>query len=119
MPFIRSRAVPLAAAFLVAGLIPAPARAASEAQLGEMSTYATILGRAAACNLDVRWPSRLVSDWLDDTFPPGSEEQQRLLGSFVEEMLANAALQRSDPGAASCAEVARTVQTFGWPAPAL
>jgi hypothetical protein len=116
MPSSTVRAV--CGALVAMGAAAAPASAATETEIGELFRYATVLGRAAACNLDIQWPTRLVSQWMDDTFTPGTEEQQRLLGAFVEQMLANAALQRQAP-AVSCAEVARLVQSFDWPAPGL
>lgn len=118
MPTTRLTAHVIAGTLAI-GSLAEPAGAATEPKLATLFTFAGILGRAAACDVDVRWPTKLVSAWMDDNFVPGTPEQQEMLGSFVEHMLANAALQRSDPGAVSCAEVARTVQTLNWPAPGM
>ena len=102
-------------ATLLLGAAAAPvAQAASEAELERMSSLALLLGRGIGCNLETRRASAMIGSWFDQTFPPGSSEQQRYLPVFAEEVEHHARAQRSGDSPDSCADVANAFYTMRW-----
>jgi len=90
-----------------------PVYAASDADIDRLTTYATILGRATACGIDVDGPSRRVGRWIDNTFT--GQERAAYLNVFIEGMYWNAQRQASGQSPDTCADVTRVMRTMAWP----
>lgn len=77
-----------------------------------MSGYASVLGRAVACGINVDKESYRVAAWLDATFREQSEQ-------FSQEFLAvaaqNAQMQKTGKASEDCKKVAVIVQGIIWP----
>ena len=102
-------------ATLLLGAAAAPgAQAASEAELERMSSLALLLGRGIGCNLETRRASAMIGSWFDQTFPPGSREQERYLPVFAEKVEQHAREQRRGDSPDSCADVANAFYTMRW-----
>jgi hypothetical protein len=99
---------------LLLGLAPAPAlRAASPVELERMSGMALLLGRGIACGLDTRRASGAIGAWFDRTFPT-SEEQDRYLPRFADEVRSHARQQRDGASPDSCKDVAEAFYAMRW-----
>ena len=98
--------------FFVAPLV---AEAASAKNVDKLTTYAVILGRAAACGGDIETPSRRVGAWMDKVFPPGSADQKTYLPVFVEGMRYHAQQQAAGKSPDSCSSVLNQLRGFPWP----
>jgi hypothetical protein len=100
---------------LLVGTSLAPsAQAASEAELERMSSLALLLGRGIGCNLETKRASAVIGSWFDQTFPPGSREQERYLPVFAEKVEQHAREQRRGDSPDSCADVANAFYTMRW-----
>ena len=110
------KTAPLAvSAMLLLGAVTAPvAQAASQAELERMSSLALLLGRGIGCNLETKRASAVIGSWFDQTFPPGSSEQERYLPVFAAEVEQHARQQRSGDSPDSCADVANAFYTMRW-----
>ena len=90
--------------------------ASEESKLTEkMAIYATILGRATACGMDVSIESKKVGTWMDRVFPPGTAEQQRNLPIFVMGLKYHMNQQLKGKSLDSCPQVRRVYNSFLWP----
>ena len=98
--------------FLVATFV---AEAASSKNIDKLTTYAVVLGRAAACGGDIETPSRRVGAWMDKVFPPGSADQKTYLPVFMEGMRYHAQQQATGKSPDSCSSVLDTLRGFPWP----
>lgn len=90
------------------------AHAASEAQLDRLDRYALLLGRAIGCDLDTAQAENVISTWLDETFPPGSAEQQRYLPRFIDSLRYHAREQHLGHSPDSCADIAQAFDDLYW-----
>lgn len=91
------------------------AEAASPKDIDKLTTYAVVLGRAAACGGDIQTPSRRVGAWMDIVFPPGSADQKTYLPIFMEGMRYHAQQQAAGKSPDSCSNVLNTLRGFPWP----
>lgn len=89
--------------------------AAQEEDIDKLTTYAVLLGRASACNIDVTGPAKQVGAWLDRTFPRGSEDQQIYLPIFMAGMTHHAKEQKNGKSPDTCADLKRTISKTPWP----
>jgi hypothetical protein len=83
--------------------------------IDRISTYAVLIGRGAACGVDVSEPARRVGVWLDRVAPPGSAAQQTLLPMLTQQGQYHAQQQSSGRSPDDCATVARAIARFQWP----
>lgn len=90
---------------------PAP----SAVDIDRMTTYATLLGRAIGCGIDVDPEMRRVGRWMDRTFPPGSAKQKTYLPIFMAGIKHHAEEQRAGRSPDSCTTLRREVKAFPWP----
>jgi hypothetical protein len=105
----------LFAAVLLAGSGAAgTADAASQAQLDRLNGFALLLGRAIGCELDTARAQDVIGAWLDETFPPGSAEQQRYLPRFVESLRFHAREQHLGHSPDSCSDIAHAFEDLYW-----
>ncbi len=97
-------------------LMAAPgADAPMTALIDKVSTYAVLIGRGAACGVDVSGPSERVGAWMDRVAPPGSSAQLTLLPMFMQQSRYHAARQASGQSPDACSTVQLAVQTYPWP----
>lgn len=83
--------------------------------IDRVSTYAVLIGRGAACGIDVSEPARRVGVWLDRVAPPGSAAQRTLLPMLTQQGQYHAQQQASGRSPDDCATVARAIARFQWP----
>ena len=83
--------------------------------IDKVSTYAVLIGRGAACGVDISGPSERVGAWLDRVAPPGSQAQLMLLPMFMQQSRYHAAQQAGGQSPDDCSTVQRAVQTYPWP----
>lgn len=83
--------------------------------IDRVSTYAVLIGRGAACGVDVSEPARRVGVWLDRVAPPGSAAQRTLLPMLTQQGQYHAQQQASGRSPDDCATVARAIARFQWP----
>jgi hypothetical protein len=102
-------------AFLMLMLEVSGASAASQRDIDKLTTYAVVLGRAAACGGDIQGPTRRVGIWMDRVFPPGSSDQKVYLPVFMEGMQYNAQQQASGSSPNSCSTVLKELRGFRCP----
>jgi len=88
---------------------------ASDSDIDRLTTYAVILGRAVACGAKIEEPMRLVGQWMDRIFPPGSRDQQIYLPIFTEGVVYHAQQQSEGKSPDSCSAVLNTFRSFPWP----
>ena len=89
------------------------AYAASDQDIDMLTTYTTILGRAAACGIDTKKPGKRVGKWMDRTFSP--EERVTYLKIFAIGVAYAAQMQSEGQSPDSCFDVRRTLDGFPWP----
>ncbi|MGY6274994.1 hypothetical protein [Methylomonas sp. MgM2] len=89
--------------------------AASSSDTDKLTSYAVILGRAAACGIDTTDASSRVGGWMDRVFPPGSQDQIIFLPIFMEGMRYHAQQQASGNSPDSCSAVRRAFDGMPWP----
>ena len=101
---------------ILLGSIGAPGmtHAASKAELDRLNGFALLLGRAIGCDLDTKQAQSVISAWLDETFPPGSAEQERYLPRFVESLRFHAREQHLGNTPDSCADIAQAFDDLYW-----
>ncbi len=80
-----------------------------------MTTYATILGRAIGCRINVDSEMTRVGKWMDLTFPPGTALQRTYLPIFLEGIKHHALEQRQGRSPDSCETIQKEVREFPWP----
>ena len=103
-------------AFGAASIAGVPvANAASSADIDQLTTYAVVLGRAAACGANIDDPSRRVGRWMDKVFPPGSSDQKKYLPIFMAGMAHHAQQQKEGKSPDTCTVVLRSLNGFPWP----
>lgn len=98
--------------FLFAFLVVLPSSAVCGA-IDDLSTYAVLLGRGTACNVDVSGPSRQVGAWIDRTW--SGKEKSAMLVAFMHGMESAAKLQASGSSPDSCAKVRGAISSTPWP----
>lgn len=96
---------------MVSGL----AYSASATDVDQMTTYATILGRAIGCGVETGEAQRKVGRWMDQQFPPGSDDQKTYLPVFIEGMRKSAEDQSKGRSPDSCSTIRRGFADFPWP----
>lgn len=97
---------------LTALFLAVPAKAESPEQK-KLELYAAVLGRAVACNLEVRHHMALVAAWIEQTFGPTQEGVAEAAEKFMAEAEQNG---KSQPRSAEeCRTVAHAVNTIIWP----
>lgn len=85
----------------------------TEAKVDRMTSYATMLGRAAGCGHDTRSEARRVGLWLDAAF---TTEQRRVqLPIFTAGVERQASAQKRGATPDSCARVREAFARFPWP----
>jgi len=82
--------------------------------VNRMTTYATVLGRAIGCNIDVGTETNKVGAWFDREFPLGKSKPM-YLGILAEGMKRNSEMQRQGRSPDSCASIRSQIQSFPWP----
>jgi len=80
-----------------------------------LTSYATLLGRAVACGVDILPATKRVGAWMDRTFPPGSPDQKVALIVMTEGMKYHAEQQRAGRSPDSCETVRREFGLVRWP----
>ncbi|WP_165191653.1 hypothetical protein [Caulobacter soli] len=83
--------------------------------IDRVTTYAVLVGRGAACGVDISGPSERVGAWMDRVAPPGSQAQLTLLPMFMQQSRYHASQQASGQSPDDCSTVQRAVQTYPWP----
>jgi hypothetical protein len=91
------------------------ANAVQPQDVDRLTTYTTILGRAAACQIDFKEPARRVGIWFDVVFPNGSPERPAYLVVFREGMAFAAKQQASGRSPDTCDGVRKVMKNFPWP----
>jgi hypothetical protein len=91
------------------------AQATSTADIEKMTTYATLIGRALACGVDVNYAVERVGEWMDKVFPPGSTTQRACLSLFVKTVRYHAKQQARGNSPAFCGWVERKFSETKWP----
>ena len=79
-----------------------------------MATYAAMLGRATACGIDTEHEFRLVGNWLDRVFPPGSNEQKTYLPIFMAGTEYHMNLQLNGETPDSCLKIKHEYSVSPW-----
>lgn len=87
----------------------------SSRQIDQMTTYAVLLGRAAGCGMKPEYEYRRVGKWLDETFPPGSEDQKTYIPIFLAGLEYHAKQQASGKSPDTCSQVRRALSGTDWP----
>lgn len=90
-----------------------PAFCYTDADIDKATTYAAILGRAAACGVATENDSRRVGAWLDRTFSGEMRKVQLLI--FMEGMKMNAQNQAEGKTGDTCATVRKVYGDIKWP----
>jgi len=112
---LRSLSTVLSALAVAVFAAPAHVQAANESDVDRMTTYATVLGRALGCGVDVDGPSSRVGKWMDRTFPPGTQDQKTYLPVFLAGVRHHANAQRQGNSPDSCSKVKSSFSAFPWP----
>lgn len=99
--------------FLLVTAMSTPAPCYTDADIDKATTYAAILGRAAACGVATDNDSRRVGAWLDRTFSGEMRKMQLLI--FMEGMKMNAQNQAEGKTGDTCEGVKRAYQGVNWP----
>lgn len=90
-------------------------RTVKTSDIDRLTTYATVLGRAIGCGLNVDLEMKRVGRWMDQKFPPGSERQKTYLPIFLDGIKYHAQQQKSGKSPDSCEAIRHEVRTFPWP----
>lgn len=85
----------------------------TDADIDKATTYAAILGRAAACGVATENDSRRVGAWLDRTFSGEMRKVQLVI--FMEGMKMNAQNQAEGKTGDTCEGVKRAYRGINWP----
>ncbi|MGN5537820.1 hypothetical protein [Alcaligenes sp. Lyrl_28] len=93
--------------------VVAQVHAVSDADIDKLTTYATVLGRATACGVDVERESARVGKWMDKRL--SKSDQQTYLPIFLVGARMAAQDQASGESPESCSSVVRTFNSFTWP----
>lgn len=91
----------------------AQSAAVTDADIDRLTTYAIVLGRAAACGVDVEVESKRVGGWMDRRF--SKSDQQVYLPIFFEGAQMAASDQSSGRSPESCSEAINSFNRFKWP----
>lgn len=87
--------------------------AVSDADIDRLTTYAIVLGRAAACGVDVERESERVGGWIDRRF--SKSDQQVYLPIFFQGAQMAASDQSSGRSPESCSDAIKSFNRFTWP----
>lgn len=83
--------------------------------IDRLTTYGAALGKGIACKADgVKEASKRVGQWMDKTFPPGSDDQKTYLPALTAGIEATTRLQVEKP-TESCESVRKAFASFPWP----
>ena len=80
-----------------------------------MTTYAVILGRAAACGINTQEASKRVGKWFDNTFQIDSSTHTTYLKIFIYGIERHAIEQKEGRSPDSCSNILKTYPTITWP----
>lgn len=105
----------LAAFVGVLVLMLGTAHAADPANVDKLTTYATMLGRGMGCGIDVKDGSTKVLHWMDQAFPPGSEDQKTYLPVLFMGTKFAMEQQLAGKGPDTCKAVREALNGFPWP----
>ncbi|WP_302356715.1 hypothetical protein [Alcaligenes sp. YSL9] len=87
--------------------------AVSDADIDRLTTYAIVLGRAAACGVEVEAESKRVGGWMDRRF--SKSDQQVYLPIFFEGARIAALDQSNGTSPESCSDAIKVFNRFTWP----
>lgn len=88
---------------------------ATPEDIDRLTTYGAALGKGIACKADgVKEASKRVGQWMDKTFPPGSDDQKTYLPALTAGIEATTRLQLENP-TESCESVRKAFASFPWP----
>ena len=83
--------------------------------IDKLTTYAVILGRATACDINADREFAKVGKWMDSVFPPGTKEQRIYLPIFLEGTKYHMQEQLAGNSPDNCSSIESTFNTFPWP----
>jgi hypothetical protein len=86
---------------------------ATEKDYDNVTTYATIIGRAVACGENISEPSKRVGTWMDRTFSPSEKSTQVQVYATAIEYAATQQQLGESPD--SCPSAIRAFQKTRWP----
>jgi hypothetical protein len=101
--------------FSLAAMFLGSSNAASDADIDKLTTYAVLIGRAIACGTDTSYASKRVGAWMDNKFPPGSEDQQIYLPIFMAGVKHHAEQQKNGNSPDNCSTVSHQFGLVNWP----
>ena len=101
--------------FLIAGVLgmTASAMAESKDDYLRVTSYATTLGRAQACGLDIGETSGRVEYWMDNTFFGEARDVQAKI--FANTVQFSAEKQKTMKTPHSCSSVLKSYKETKWP----
>lgn len=100
-------------ALILLALLAALPASAQCAGVDQLSTYAVLLGRGAACKASIDGPSRRVGAWIDRTW--NGQEKSAMTMAFMIGMENAAKLQANGKSPDSCDKVREVILTTQWP----
>lgn len=89
------------------------AYAASDADIDRLTSYAVVLGRAAACGEDTENAARRVGAWVDRTFY--GQERSNIMMILAIGMQHHAGQQAKGNSPDSYSSISRTMARMVWP----
>jgi len=98
----------LIAVLALAAVSPSVLAAPSARDIDRLTTYATFLGRAVACQVSTRRQIELVAAWMDQRFK-GYNEYLLVFATGMEQAAKQQASGRSPD---SCAEVRKVIESM-------
>lgn len=104
----------LIAALLLSGVFPGASFAAESEDIDKLTTFATLLGRAAVCCTGTETALAKVGKWIDRHFPPGSSDRKAYLPTFISEMEYHAKMQGTGKSPDPCSTVCREFRQVDW-----
>ncbi|WP_448873940.1 hypothetical protein [Desulfobulbus propionicus] len=88
---------------------------ADQKDIDMLTSYAVMLGRAAACKADTKEAVSRIGAWMDRSFPPGSSDQQIFFPIFAEGVKMNFEKQLKGESPDSCNDVIKNFNKMNWP----
>lgn len=86
---------------------------ATEKDYDNVTTYATIMGRAVACGASISGPSASVGAWIDRTFPPSERASQVVVYSTAIQYAADQQASGNSPD--TCSSALSAYNKTRWP----
>ena len=78
------------------------ANAATDQDINKLTTYAVMLGRAIGCGIDTENEATSIGEWMDERFPPGSNDQQIYLPILMDGVKMHMEQQQNGQSPDSC-----------------